>query len=101
MSSTIAVLKDIDHEVALQFRKWGVQHHPDGTDVLNKPIADWAREDADKANAKGTISWLDILIEELFEASAETGWPKLRGELIQVAAVCVSWIKDGDERERD
>jgi hypothetical protein len=92
------ILNDITTEVDRQHAKWGLQHHPDGTREDNKGMADWARKDTDQAAADGVLSWLDILCEEFFEASAEVSWPKLRAELIQVAAVCVSWIEDGDER---
>jgi SpoVK/Ycf46/Vps4 family AAA+-type ATPase len=54
---------------------------------------------------EGEISWSNILMEEVYEAFAETGPEKQREELVQVAAVAVEIIEYLDrkkeaERER-
>jgi len=43
-------------------------------------------------------TWEMILLEEVWEALAETDPVKLRAELIQVAAVAVAWVEDIDSR---
>lgn len=47
----------------------------------------------------GTVTWWQILREEVFEASAEDDTEKLRAELIQVAAVAVKMIDALDATE--
>jgi len=101
----MSVFKDIKAETDRHIELWGVQSHPDGTDS-------WAF--TDKANnakilydylAKHypeKITWRDILLEEVFEAlSEDRHQDKLREELVQVAAVCCSWIMDIDMRKID
>lgn len=39
-----------------------------------------------------------MLLEEVFEAMAESDLVKLRAELVQTSAVCVAWIEDIDSR---
>lgn len=47
----------------------------------------------------GTVTWRDILSEEVFEAYAESDPEKLRAELIQVAAVAVKMVDALDTNE--
>jgi hypothetical protein len=98
MSTIAKILTDVVDELGRQYDKWGLQHHPDGTTADSKGLADLARVITDAAAERGHLTWFDILTEEFREAGAEAEWPELRAELIQVAAVCISWIKDGDER---
>lgn len=92
------VFADITAERARQDAKWGVQRHDDGTsrEYVNaanhwKGVVD---EDADDGESK----WAHILLEEVFEALAETDPAKLRAELVQSAAVIVNWLEDIDSR---
>jgi len=67
----VFVLAAIEKEVSAQRTKWGVQKHND-------------------------LKWLAILMEEVGEAAKEINEDddsKLRDELIQCAAVIVSWLK--------
>lgn len=93
-------------EMRRQVAKWGQQNHvsfsPDG--VMTK--YDWwaakAKAYCDKKAVGGTVSWLDIFLEEVFEAAeeAEKGdRAKLRMELVQVAAVATSWIESIDRND--
>jgi hypothetical protein len=95
---TYPVLDEIFEERERQDKKWGEQHWPDGTNAGFTSTADAARAFCDARFRDGTLTWYNILREEFTEACAETQWPKLRKELIQVAAVCVAWIEDGDTR---
>jgi len=99
ITSTLHILADIVREREKQERKWGEQHHHDGTNPdAFKPLADLARAKVDLATENDQLQWIDILIEETMEAYTEVEWPKLRKELIQSAAVIVAWVEDGDSR---
>lgn len=95
---TRRVLDDVAIERVRQFAKWGDQLNPDGTSERFIGKANWHREACQLHFREGVGTWKDVLLEEVYEAMAEEEWPKLRAELIQVAAVAVSWIEDGDGR---
>jgi hypothetical protein len=111
----LEVLEEIERAVA----KHGPQTHPDGTgegqgrrvvDELGDRLfadphsaaADFARIRCDKGAARGPEhdTWEHILTEEFFEALEESEWVHLRGELVQVAAMAMAWIADGDARSK-
>ena len=97
------VQREVMQERDRQDAKWGQQNHPDGSgdepgSRLRALQADHAREVCQKHAAEGTVTWLDILREELAEAFAESDPAKLRAELIQVAAVAVAWVEAIDRR---
>ena len=111
MRTTAHVLDAIERERDRQDAKWGVQNHPsmsctviptdpraarDASWRFGLPTASEARESCDDAKAVKDLCWPDILVEEVAESieeAARNDWPKLRAELIQVAAVCVAWIE--------
>jgi AcrR family transcriptional regulator len=108
------VAADVRAERARQDTKWGQQNHLDGTGPESEPLAglgqyvtdwtatDWttAARDSTDARAKlGTVTWTDILLEEVFEALAESDPAKLRAELVQVAAVAQQWAEAIDRRD--
>jgi hypothetical protein len=90
-------LEAINVERERQIMRWGVQEHPDGTHETT-----WiaAAESAKRTNdwlgslESGELTWLDILLEEVYEAACETNAQRLETELIQVAAVCTAWVED-------
>lgn len=89
----------VDDERQAQLAKWGDQRHPDGGYGANAVLC------AELAYAMRAVnedpaqrSWTAILLEEAYEAGAESDPAKLRTELIQVAAVCAAWISDLDRR---
>lgn len=94
-------------EVALernsQDREWGPQNHP-LTSVAWMPASHeqlagmWKRGN-DVAATLGRSSWDGILLEEAYEAFAETDPAKARAELIQVAAVAIAAIESIDRAE--
>jgi hypothetical protein len=101
-------------EANRQVDKWGVQHHPDGTgkghgqDTINdltrfrsswESFADAARQRCNHYADLGEVEWEHILTEEFFEALEEEDPAELRTELIQVAAVALSWVADIDSRK--
>ncbi|MFB7162294.1 NUDIX hydrolase [Streptomyces sp. NPDC056242] len=92
-------LVDLDAERQWQLRKFGEQHHPDGTGLPGDTLrADNAREVCQAMARRGETTWRGILAEEIAEAFAETDPAKLRAELVQVSAVCAAWIADLDSR---
>jgi len=93
---------EVAKERERQEDKWGQQHHPDGSHPGPESVAmaDGLRKITDKAAEQGTLTWRDILLEEVYEALAEEpNSPRLRRELIQSAAVIFAWIEDMDGRE--
>ena len=95
-------------ETKRQVEKWGVQHHPDfvqwyDSDPVGRCIAygvpseDAAKEQCQTRNYGKGDDWAAILIEEVSEAISAVG-ADIRKELIQVAAVALSWVADIDER---
>jgi hypothetical protein len=99
MSDVWDVAAEIVGERQNQVRKWGPQHHPDGTHTeFWRPFRDNAIRVSDGNASLGLLTWLDILKEEVYEAFAETDPALLRAELIQVAAVAAAWMEDIDSR---
>jgi hypothetical protein len=91
--------EEIDAERQRQLKKFGEQHHPDGTGLpIYAHAANRYRDAADRNAAAGVLAWRDVLLEEVYEALAEKETGPLRDELLQVAAVCAAWIADIDSR---
>jgi hypothetical protein len=97
------ILGEVDDERRRQIAKWGDQSHPhvayDGRTLSYwRDQRDFAQRDCDSTGPRD-ISWEQILLEEVTEALAEPEWPKRRQELIQVMAVCLAEIEDGDQKD--
>ncbi|HET6355994.1 hypothetical protein [Streptomyces sp.] len=90
----------VDTERQAQLAKWGDQKHPDGTGAeYYVGMADQARDDVEHAaESLSGPRWALILLEEVYEALAESDPAKLRAELIQAAAVIAAWVSDLDRR---
>lgn len=124
-AATIGVLSEVVAERIAQDAKWGQQDHPDADPVILARLntvgmygTPWAvavrlaqeYEIPTAARAKVICqtealgvgaTWIGIAVEELAEAleAAATGDPnKLRGELLQVAAVAIAWVEAIDRR---
>jgi len=96
------VLLELEAERLRQDRKWGEQNHRDGTGNASQVLgARIARANCQERSARGCVTWADILEEEMAEALAESDPARLREELVQVAAVAVSWVEAIDRRSRD
>ena len=90
----------IQREQDRQIAKWGVQDHPSFHDTVHHEAL--VRDDAvrffkdacaESASA-GTLTWEEIFLEEMAEARAEINNDEnLKTELIQIAAVALSWIE--------
>lgn len=101
-----AVCREIIFERAAQDVKWGEQNHPSGTGstyewVLSGPaprVGEAARATTNRKAQEGTLTWADILLEEIAEGFTEDDPRLLRAELIQAAAVIVAWVEAIDRR---
>jgi hypothetical protein len=101
-----------------QDRKWGEQNHPDYDphdipEVVRSEYAfraeRWKEINAQRAESGCEVkarrpdaactAWDGVLLEEVYEALAETDPAKLRAELIQVAAVAMTWAEAIDRRQ--
>lgn len=92
------VVSAIRAEMSRHIDLWGEQSHPDGTSTLyNTEVRTW-KDINNSAAEHGDLTWTGILLEEVYEALAETDPALLRVELLQVAAVAGSWVKDLDTR---
>ncbi len=112
--ATDAVLREIQQERARQDAKWGQQDLTDGTGAIRvtrdgiqddvvvgavrRARAEEAQRACDRAFSDGIGTFRHVLEEEVREAFAEEDPAKLRGELVQVAAVAVKWIEAIDRR---
>ncbi len=111
------VAADVRAERGRQNAKWGEQNHPDGTGPEVTPLRELSRrlgvalsiapaddlaaaatDTTDVQAEAGTVTWLDITLEEVFEAMAESDPRKLRTELVQASAVMQQWAEAIDRR---
>lgn len=104
-----SVVLEVLAERERQDAKWGEQNHPNGTGYDNVcfpalmprnktygDIASYAKQITDRNAEHGVCTYADILLEEVFEAMAESDPTALRTELVQCAAVAVAWIQKID-----
>lgn len=89
------VLYEVGHERLKQHVKWGEQNWPDGTGGSTFQFAakDFRSACQFAFEETGTGTYRHILLEEVYEAMAESDPEKLKTELIQVAAVAVAWVE--------
>lgn len=92
-SATTGVLVEVREERERQTETFGEQNLPNGTSVTYASQANAYRANTDTAAKLGGLSWRHVLVEEVFEALAEIDPVALRAELVQVAAVAVSWCE--------
>lgn len=98
------VLQRVEDEMTRQVAKWGEQNHPSmwGFDVIDSfphACAEDAKYVCDSivnGTESGVLSWTDIFLEEVLEAREEAklrNLEALKEELIQCAAVALSWVE--------
>jgi hypothetical protein len=106
-ADTIRVALEGIDERARQDQKWGESNHPDmpagvkfPSAFYGIPTADAARKACEESFRRGVGSIAHIFVEEVAEAIEALSNPVyLRGELVQVMAVCGKWIEQIDRRE--
>lgn len=106
------IIGEVYAERGRQDGLWGEQNHPNGTGARSggsnwsatgwDEKADRAKEVVRQHAQAGTLTWLDIMREEMYEAFAESDPTRLRTELVQIMAVGMCWIEklDRDESNR-
>lgn len=101
-ADTRRVSWDIAQERLAQDEKWGEQNHPIHENaqypVPHENLADQYKALNDQRVREGTLAWDGILLEEAYEALAETDPVKQREELVQAGAVIVAMIECIDRR---
>lgn len=99
-AARVHVLAAIAVERRRQIEKWGPQRHPDGTGRMGFRVnrEHYTQRNDERETSGAPAVWADILLEEVFEALAETDPAKLAIELVQVAAVAAAWVEDIDAR---
>jgi len=99
--ATVAVLSAVRDERRRQVDRWGEQSLPHGTgEPHHADSRDRFRAVCEAHAEDGTVTWTDVLLEEVFEALAEADPARLRAELVQAAAVCVAWVEAIDREGR-
>ncbi len=110
MKHTHKLVTDVLNEILSQDEKWGPDRtHPNTYPKLNPDLTDrvwyhmyepvsWYKKITDTRAQDGTISWADIILEEVAEAIDEMDADKLVAELVQVAAVALQWANDVIEK---
>jgi hypothetical protein len=95
------IFHDIDEERVRQDAKFGDQTTlPDGTDADFSWQREFYQGECNRATCGGTVTWRHVLLEEVFEAVAETDPAKIRAELLQAGGVIVAWLEALDLRMR-
>ena len=106
---TDLALAEVEAERLRQFARYGTNEGlADGTGpgvrwALTEEAADVEHEfrlDYESHERQhGAPTWMHLVREEVAEAFLETDPARLRAELIQVAALCVSWVEKLDTRD--
>jgi hypothetical protein len=87
------VVSDVLSERVAQDAIFGNQDPCDGTSAVWTTRANAARRACQQAFDAGVGTFVDIALEEVMEAFAETDPEKLYAEVIQCAAVFVKWAE--------
>lgn len=105
---TVNVLSDVRAERARQFARYGTNEDLlDGTGPEVEWFATYRAEDIEKSlraqyeaheNEFGKPTFRHLVLEEVAEAFQENNPRRLREELLQVAALAVSWVEKIDAR---
>jgi len=114
-----AIAAEIAAERTAQDERFGRQDHPDldprDIDAVTRHLyafraRRWQEINAERAQLTTSwrcpseqaphvhTAWDGVLLEEVYEALAESDPERLRAELVQVAAVAVAWIQAIDRR---
>lgn len=105
---TLNVCAEVMHERERQHAKWGEQNHPsisrEFTDYVTRmtrfPIELEARRECNRMTNEGRVTYAHIALEEFAEVIFAVDEKHRKGELIQLAAVCVAWVEAIDRKEK-
>lgn len=97
VTPTTLALQEIFAERERQDRKWGQQDHPlcsyEENPEIYAGLAHVFKLRNDDRVSRGTLGFDSILLEEVYEALAETDPRKAQAEMIQVAAVATAIVE--------
>jgi hypothetical protein len=107
MSSTAKILGEIRRERFIQERTDPVDNvtigklsdFVDGTSIHWAAVAEQMRISTTLAARVNGVTWVHLVVEQVYSAMGETNDKNLRAELLQLAAVIVAWIEALDRRE--
>ena len=92
--ATADVLQAVQDEREAQHAQWGDQDIPMGTSRNEfSALEHYMRQQVQDHHAAGTLTYADVLLEEVYEALAEEDPAKMVDELVQVAAGAVKMIE--------
>lgn len=117
------IFAEIQAERARQDAKWGQQDHDSVWEVVARhlvrpaeelaahygvPTAAAAKDACERAARGSHVAWADILVEEVagaieaavLEQHDEVSAEEVDREIVQLAAVCVSWLEARARRRR-
>lgn len=83
-----------------QIKQHGMESLPDGTGRHYVIPRDRQQTHVALMEARGRATWADLLLEEVFEALAESDDGPLEAELTQVVALGFAWLEDIQRRRR-
>ena len=107
-STTPDVFREVALASATLDAKYGREDLPDsvGGDLLGRAshhgvyVASLARFVVERAEFNGSLTWADLLTEEVARVvGVADDAVALREELVEAAALCVAWIEAIDRRE--
>lgn len=91
------LLDELFTEREAQIKQWGDQDLPLGFSAPRfKMMADRFRKECDTADKRGELTHRHILLEEFFEALAESNEAKARDELVQLGACVIKALQQID-----
>jgi hypothetical protein len=107
----MTIFAEIHDERRRQDARWGQQNHlsvhfkprsltpSPGQSML--PVESEIKDLNALRAKKGTVTWSDIITEEVVEAVCADNELERRAELVQVAAVAIAWIECIDRRSAE
>ncbi len=98
-----AYAQEVVAERVRQNKKWGPQTHIDTTDLTPSYVIpeETTKILCELERSCDKLSWSSIAAEELSEAVWAKDAQSRREELIQLAAVCLAWVEDIDQRNQE
>lgn len=96
LPSVAETIDAIKYEILRQHQTWGQQNHPSvpkkGEPAHGIPAERVAKIQCELARTNNRMTWAHILVEEVAEACCADSPQHMIEELVQVAAVAISWV---------
>lgn len=103
------VYQEVKIERERQDKKFGESNHPSINESIPRkfrnqfygiPTEEESRDKCESNHLNKSVTWADILIEEVAEVVNAKDERDRREELIQVAAVALAWVESIDRKEK-